>query len=103
MRICRWARFACGRVAAAADITVWNPSSSIWATQAFARLRLGIGRKDGAREITDYVLDRFDAAEAALMEKVLDRAADQAECWLDDGIEKAMNRFNGVVDSERKS
>src|SRR5208283_2184212 len=34
------------------------------ATQAFARLRLGIGRKDSAREITDYVLDRFDAAEA---------------------------------------
>ncbi len=69
------------------------------ATQAFARLRLGIGRKDGAREITDYVLDRFEAAEAALMEKVLGRAADQAECWLADGIEMAMNRFNGVVDS----
>ena len=69
------------------------------ATRAFARLRLGIGRKDGTREITDYVLDRFDAAEAALMEKVLVRAADQAECWLADGIEMAMNRFNGVVDS----
>jgi PTH1 family peptidyl-tRNA hydrolase len=67
------------------------------ATQAFARLRLGIGRKDSAREITDYVLDRFDAAEAALMEKVLDRAADQAECWLADGIEMAMNRFNGLI------
>jgi len=71
-------------------------------TRAFARLRLGIGRKDGAREITDYVLDRFDAAEAALMEKVLCRAADQAECWLDDGIEMAMNRFNGVVDSPKE-
>ncbi len=69
------------------------------ATQIFARLRLGIGRKDGAREITDYVLDRFEATEAALMEKVLGRAADQAECWLDVGIEMAMNRFNGVVDS----
>jgi PTH1 family peptidyl-tRNA hydrolase len=69
------------------------------ATREFARLRLGIGRKDGAREITDYVLDRFDAAEAAVMEKVFGRAADQAECWLDDGIEMAMNRFNGVVDS----
>jgi PTH1 family peptidyl-tRNA hydrolase len=72
------------------------------ATQAFARLRLGIGRKDGAREITDYVLDRFDAVETALMEKVLGRAADQAECWLDDGIEMAMNRFNGVVDSAKE-
>ncbi|HLX95496.1 MAG TPA: aminoacyl-tRNA hydrolase [Verrucomicrobiae bacterium] len=65
----------------------------------FGRLRLGIGRRDGAREITDYVLSRFDRAEAALMEKVLDRAAGQAECWLNDGIQKAMNQFNGVVDS----
>ena len=36
------------------------------------------------------------------MEKVLCRAADQAECWLDDGIEMAMNRFNGVVDSPKE-
>jgi PTH1 family peptidyl-tRNA hydrolase len=68
-------------------------------SRAFARLRLGIGRRAGAREITDYVLSRFDRTEAALMKKVLDRAADQTECWLADGIQKAMNRFNGVVDS----
>ena len=66
-------------------------------TNEFARLRVGIGRKDGQREITGHVLGRFDAAEAALMEKVLDRAANQAECWLADGIEKAMNQFNGVI------
>jgi PTH1 family peptidyl-tRNA hydrolase len=74
-------------------------------SREFARLRLGIGRRDGAREITDYVLSRFDPAEAALLKKVLDRAASQAECWLNDGIQKAMNQFNGVVDSaneERK-
>jgi len=68
-------------------------------SRAFARLRLGIGRQDGGREITDYVLSRFEANESALMKKVLDRAADQAECWLNDGIQKAMNQFNGVVDS----
>ena len=68
-------------------------------TDEFARLRLGIGRAEGAREITNHVLGRFNAAEAALVEKVLGRAADQVECWLDAGIEKAMNQFNGVVDS----
>ncbi len=68
-------------------------------SREFARLRLGIGRQAGAREITDYVLGRLDRAEAALMEKVLDRAASQVECWLDEGIQKAMNQFNGVVDS----
>ena len=67
-------------------------------SREFARLRLGIGRREGAREITDYVLSRFDRTEAALMEKVLDRAASQAECWLSDGIEMAMSRFNGTVD-----
>ena len=68
-------------------------------TQSFARLRLGIGRREGAREITDYVLSRFEPDEAALMEKVLVRAAEQAECWLDAGIEKAMNQFNGNVEA----
>jgi len=67
-------------------------------SREFARLRLGIGRREGAREITDYVLSRFDRTEAALMEKVLDQAASQAECWLSDGIEMAMSRFNGTVD-----
>jgi PTH1 family peptidyl-tRNA hydrolase len=67
-------------------------------TREFARLRLGIGRQDGAREITGHVLGRFNAAETALFDKILDRAANQAECWLADGIEKAMSRFNGVVD-----
>src|SRR5580698_5472391 len=65
----------------------------------FARLRMGIGRRDDKREIADYVLARFNAAEKALMEKVLARAAGQAECWLDDGIEMAMNRFNGRVEA----
>lgn len=71
------------------------------ATRGFARLRIGIGRAAGAREITDYVLSRFDADEGMLMEKVLVWAANQAECWLDDGIEKAMNRFNGSVEPSK--
>ena len=74
-------------------------------SREFARLRLGIGRADGGREITDYVLARFAADERELLEKILGRAADQAECWLAGGTEKAMNQFNGVVDpgnEERK-
>lgn len=67
-------------------------------TRRFARLRLGIGRRAGAREIADYVLSRFDPDETAVWKKVLDRAADQAECWLTEGVQAAMNRFNGVVD-----
>jgi len=69
-------------------------------SREFARLKVGIGRKDGRREITGHVLGKFSAEEAGLMEKVLQRAADQAACWVADGIEKAMNRFNGVVNPE---
>jgi len=72
------------------------------ASRQFARLRIGIGRRDGAREITDFVLGKFDKAECAVLEKVLGRSADQIECWLADGIEKAMSLFNGVVDSKNK-
>src|ERR1051325_1269578 len=67
-------------------------------TSEFARLRVGIGRTSGAREITNYVLGRFSADEAAVAEKVLMAATDQAECWLTSGIQKAMNQFNGVVE-----
>lgn len=68
-------------------------------TREFARLRIGIGRADGGREITNFVLGKFDPAESAVLEKVLERAAHQVETWLAAGIEKAMNQFNGVVDS----
>ena len=69
------------------------------ATREFARLRIGIGRANGAREITNHVLGRFDPAEMDLLEKVLDRAADQSECWLAAGVQQAMNRFNGNVET----
>ena len=65
-----------------------------------ARLRMGIGRTaDGRREIANHVLGAFSRAETELFEKVLAQAADQAECWLNAGLAKAMNQFNGVVDS----
>ena len=70
-------------------------------TREFARLRIGIGRKDGAREITDYVLGRFSAAETELAEMVLSAAADQTEVWLKAGIQKAMSQFNGLVEAAK--
>lgn len=66
--------------------------------RSYARLRIGIGRKDGKREITGHVLGRMSAPELLAMEKVLARAADQLECWLALGLQKAMSQFNGVID-----
>jgi|SRR6185369_8054162 PTH1 family peptidyl-tRNA hydrolase len=68
------------------------------ATRAYPRLRIGIGRTENAvREITGHVLSQFTADEARLLENVLQRASDQIECWLGEGIVKAMNQFNGTV------
>jgi PTH1 family peptidyl-tRNA hydrolase len=66
-------------------------------TREFARQRIGIGRERGQREITGFVLGRFSSTETGQLDKVLSVACAQAECWLDAGIQKAMNQFNGVA------
>ncbi len=67
-------------------------------TRLYPRLRIGIGRRrDDDRKIADYVLGRFTAAERPVVQEVVDRACRQVECWLKDGIQTAMNRFNGAV------
>jgi len=67
------------------------------ATRAYPRQRIGIGRQDGQRNIVGHVLGRFSADDARLMQTVLNRAADQVECWLRYGVQRAMNEFNGIV------
>lgn len=67
-------------------------------TREYARQRIGIGRQDGAREITGYVLGRFNSTETALVDKVLDVAADQVQTWLAAGIQTAMSQFNGTIE-----
>jgi PTH1 family peptidyl-tRNA hydrolase len=68
-------------------------------SREYSRLRIGIGREGsaGRREITGHVLGRFSSTEAELADKVFAVASDQAECWLNDGIQKAMNQFNGTI------
>ncbi len=67
-------------------------------TREYARQRIGIGRdRPEERRITGHVLAPFRAGERPLLEKVLQTAAEQVECWLAGGIAQAMNRFNGLV------
>ena len=70
-------------------------------TKEYARQRVGIGRApDGRRDIVNHVLGSFSAGERGLLEHVLERAADQAEAWVGQGLQKAMNRFNGMAAME---
>jgi len=71
-------------------------------SKKYARLRIGIGRKNEARQITGHVLGKFSADESGLLEKVLERAAGQVECWLTAGLQKAMSQFNGAISSNNE-
>ena len=64
----------------------------------FPRLKLGIGRPEGSRRITGFVLGKLAPEEARLLDRVLDRAADQVVCWIEKGIELAMTNFNGTLE-----
>ena len=64
-------------------------------TEAFARLRLGIGEDTTRDELTEYVLGRFRPEEKPVIEAMIERAADAVECMLTEGLPEAMNRFNG--------
>jgi len=63
--------------------------------QDYARLRIGVGpRPMDVDDLADFVLDRFTRDERAALDALLDPMAEAVECWLDEGIERAMNRFN---------
>jgi len=59
----------------------------------FNRLRVGIGL---AGETVDHVLSTFKKDERDLAAEAIATAADAAELWLADGIEAAMNTYNGL-------
>lgn len=62
-------------------------------TEAFPRLRLGIGRTGKAGTI-GYVLSRFSREEERQLKDYVSRAADAALLWHCEGIDVAMNEFN---------
>jgi PTH1 family peptidyl-tRNA hydrolase len=62
----------------------------------FSRLRVGIGRSGASRDTVDHVLATFKPGERELADASIATAADAVETWLRDGIEAAMNEFNGL-------
>lgn len=62
----------------------------------FARVKVGIGRPPGRMDPADYVLQNFSAAEEEVFTPLRGRVCDAVECWLAEGIEAAMNRYNGA-------
>jgi len=70
-------------------------------TMEFPRLRLGVGRGDARRDLADHVLSKFEADEQSALGEFITRAADAAEMFAVDGIEKVMNTYNpGATDPD---
>jgi PTH1 family peptidyl-tRNA hydrolase len=65
-------------------------------TQAFPRVRVGVGRGDDRRDLSDHVLGRFEAGEREVVSAAVLRAADATERFLSDGIERVMSAFNAA-------
>ena len=63
-------------------------------SQEFHRMRVGVGRPPPQWDVANFVLGKFSDEDRSEMDKTVERAANAAETWLDQGIQTAMNQFN---------
>lgn len=66
-------------------------------TDQFPRARLGIGDR-GIIDAADYVLAKFRPSERPAVSGGVMTTLQAVSVWMNQGIEAAMNRFNGMVD-----
>ena len=62
----------------------------------FPRLKIGVGAKPHPDyDMADWVLGHFSKEDQKTVQQMVERACDAAECVLSQGVQAAMNRFNG--------
>ena len=65
-------------------------------TDQFPRIRVGVGQKPHPDyDMADWVLGKFQGEDKKAVESAVKRAADAAECLIREGVDKAMNKYNG--------
>lgn len=68
-------------------------------SDAFPRIKIGVGGKPHPdMNLADHVLSGFSGAEEKLVAEAVAAAAEAALCIIDEGVQKAMNDFNGARD-----
>jgi PTH1 family peptidyl-tRNA hydrolase len=65
-------------------------------TDGFARLRVGVGRGDPRRDLSDHVLSRVTGELRETLDGATAQAADAAELFLAAPVEEVMKRFNAA-------
>ncbi len=63
-------------------------------SEAYARLRIGVGPRPDDEEGSDFVLSDFEDTERETLDELLPVMIEAVECWIREGIETAMTRFN---------
>lgn len=67
--------------------------------EEFCRLRVGVGGEGGINT-KDYVLSRPPADERRLIDEAVVRSVEAIECWIEQGMEAAMNKYNVQVSEQ---
>lgn len=63
-------------------------------TDAFSRVRVGVGRKPEGMDLADHVLGHFTAEEQKGIDEAVKDAMEAVKVIMEDGTEAAMNKFN---------
>jgi peptidyl-tRNA hydrolase, PTH1 family len=63
-------------------------------TMDFSRLRIGIGSEEHQAELVDFVLSKFSKNEWPIVDEALDKCIQAIACFVQSGINAAMNQFN---------
>ena len=71
-------------------------------TQVFSRIRVGVGEKPAGWDLADYVLGRFPKEEAETMTTAFKDGAAAVVDMMTEGVEAAMNHFNGAARGEKE-
>jgi len=64
-------------------------------SQEFPRVRVGVSRPEPGRDLADFVLSRVSKEKQADMDSAIDRAASTVEEIIKNGLDMAMNKYNG--------
>ena len=62
--------------------------------EEFPRVRVGIGRPPSGWTVVGYVLGKFNQDEQPVVVDVINKIGLALDCWLKEGLDKAMNKFN---------
>ena len=63
-------------------------------TDAFPRIKVGVGAPQREDGLVDWVIGSFTASERKVVDAAIEKALDAAECVIEHGVSEAQNRFN---------